>query len=51
MPAHTLCLRTERWRLSLLTSSQPAIALRFSMAPRSGRLLNLRRKAYQPPRL
>jgi transposase InsO family protein len=48
--------RIPRWstghpRPSPLTSPQPALALRSLMAPRSGRLLHPRRKAYQPPRL
>ncbi len=55
-PITTTLARIPRWstehrRLLPLTFPQPAIALRSSMAPRSGRLLNPRRKAYQPPRL
>ena len=42
---------TRHRRLLPLTSTQPAMALRSSMAPRSRRLLNPRRKVYQQPRL
>jgi len=42
---------TAHPRPSPLISTQPAEALRSLMAPRFGRLLNPRRKAYQPPRL
>jgi len=34
-----------------IISPQPAIALRYMKAPRAGRLLTPRQRAYQPPRL
>src|SRR5437868_13661234 len=47
---HTPRSRTKPRQPSLPTS-QPASALRCVVATRSGRLLNPRRKAYQPPGL
>ena len=42
---------TRRRQLTLNISPQPAIALRYMRAPRAGRLLTPRQRAYQPPRL
>ncbi len=51
IPARLRRSATRLLRCSPLTSTQPAYALRCRMAPRCGRLLAPRHKAYQLPRL